>query len=937
MLGSGAIIVADDTVSIPELALRTARFYHHESCGKCTPCREGTNWTVKMLERVVRGEATPMDLDIISSVQENIIGNCLCVLGDSMAMPVGLMVAKFRGEFEERRSDEAPRLVELDAPTAPAGSDAVHWRVRSRRAVGCASAPRSPWSSTGSRSPRPRGRCWSTPPSTATSRSRSSVTSRSSASRSAPAACAWSRSRGSRSSRPPARPRSATGWWSTPAPTACKEAQNAVVEFLLVNHPLDCPVCDKGGECPLQDIAMGWGPGEAASPTPSATSRSRSRSRRWSRSTASAASSATAACASARRSPRTSSSSSWSAGASTYVGTFDDRPYIAPFHGNIIELCPVGALTSEAYRFRARPWDIEDAGSICTLCPSQCNVKLTVRDERVERVLARDNPEVDDGWLCDKGRFGFQMAASEQRITQPMVRQGGALRPASWERGARGGGGGPAAGRRADGRDRRAAQTSNEEGYLAQRILRGALGSPHVESRSRAGSRPRWLRRAASLARALAARAERRRLRPRLRRVDPGHRLRPAARDADPRPADPQGGAAQRHPAGRRHRPPQRARRRRRGDGSLRARRRRPGSCGAGAARSGPTATSTAPGELGADAERIAGVLRPGSTVIVWGGRRRPSARCVDCAGASWTRSCLSRSRTAPTPAACARSDASRTPGPGSPRPPRAATPPGSATALAGGELDAAFLLNADPVRDFPGGPAWSEALAKANFVARGLDVRGRLDQARRRRLPGRVLRGEGGHGHPSRRPPPAPAPRRAPPRRRTARAGRCWSSSPPCSATRPGSTRRPRRSRRSLRGAVLRRHHPRGDRRPGRPLAGARGSIGVPARRRRGRRVPVHAAELPPLDPDPPETSRRRGLRRSASGHLPRPVGGRGHRPEPGAAVPGSRADARDRAGRRGAPGLAQGDEVDVRSNGTSLRARVAIRERVRPGQRRS
>ncbi len=101
MLGSGSIIVADDRVSIPLMALRTARFYHHESCGKCTPCREGTNWTVKMLERVVRGEATPMDLDIVASVQENIIGNCLCVLGDSMAMPVGAMVRKFRGEFED--------------------------------------------------------------------------------------------------------------------------------------------------------------------------------------------------------------------------------------------------------------------------------------------------------------------------------------------------------------------------------------------------------------------------------------------------------------------------------------------------------------------------------------------------------------------------------------------------------------------------------------------------------------------------------------------------------------------------------------------------------------------------------------------------------------------------------------------------------------------
>jgi NADH-quinone oxidoreductase subunit F len=101
MLGSGSIIVADDSVSIPHMALRTARFYHHESCGKCTPCREGTNWTVKMLERVVRGEATPMDLDIVASVQENIIGHCLCVLGDSMAMPVAAMVRKFRDEFEE--------------------------------------------------------------------------------------------------------------------------------------------------------------------------------------------------------------------------------------------------------------------------------------------------------------------------------------------------------------------------------------------------------------------------------------------------------------------------------------------------------------------------------------------------------------------------------------------------------------------------------------------------------------------------------------------------------------------------------------------------------------------------------------------------------------------------------------------------------------------
>jgi NADH-quinone oxidoreductase subunit F len=101
MLGSGAIIVIDDTTSVIDVALWTAEFYKHESCGKCTPCREGTNWTVKMLERVKAGEATPMDLDIMANVQEQIIGHCLCVLGDAMAMPVGSMIKKFRGEFEE--------------------------------------------------------------------------------------------------------------------------------------------------------------------------------------------------------------------------------------------------------------------------------------------------------------------------------------------------------------------------------------------------------------------------------------------------------------------------------------------------------------------------------------------------------------------------------------------------------------------------------------------------------------------------------------------------------------------------------------------------------------------------------------------------------------------------------------------------------------------
>src|SRR6201992_2435737 len=147
-----------------------------------------------------------------------------------------------------------------------------------------------------------------------------------------------------------------------------KEAQEAVVEFLLINHPLDCPVCDKGGECPLQDITFGWGPGRSRFIEPK---------RHFQK-------------------PQEPSEDYQlvllERGAHTFVGTFDGHPYVAPFSGNIIQLCPVGALTSIPYRFRARPWDIEGAGGICTLCPAQCNVEFTVRDDKVLRVLAREHP-----------------------------------------------------------------------------------------------------------------------------------------------------------------------------------------------------------------------------------------------------------------------------------------------------------------------------------------------------------------------------------------------------------------------------------------------------------------------------------------------------------------------------------------------------------------
>jgi NADH-quinone oxidoreductase subunit G len=265
-----------------------------------------------------------------------------------------------------------------------------------------------------------------------------------------------------------------------------RTAQEAVVEFLLINHPLDCPVCDKGGECPLQDITFGWGGGRSRFIEPKrhfrkplelspliAIDRER--------------------CILCYRCVRFSQEVAedyqlvlHDRGNHTYVGTFDGHPYVGPFAGNIIELCPVGALTSRPYRFRARPWDVEGAGSICTLCPAQCNVDFTVRDERVLRVLARENPEVDDGWLCDKGRFAYQAVHVDERVTQPLLRDGGELRPVSWERALEAAASGLA---RAGVRTAAlaGADTSNEEGFLAQRLLRDTLGSPHIDSRPGGG------------------------------------------------------------------------------------------------------------------------------------------------------------------------------------------------------------------------------------------------------------------------------------------------------------------------------------------------------------------------------------------------------------------------------------------------------------------
>ncbi len=211
------------------------------------------------------------------------------------------------------------------------------------------------------------------------------------------------------------------------------EGQDATLEFILVNHPLDCPVCDKGGECPLQDLTFRYGPGNTRmtfpkmtfeKPIPLSPLIALDRER----------------CILCYRCTRFSSDVAEDGqliarnrGAFTEIATFADDPYDAPFSGNVIELCPVGALTSTQYRFKARPWEIQTVPTVCGLCPVGCNTNATIREGRVQRVVSRNHPEIDGGWLCDKGRFASPHLTSGDRILEPLRRGAKGLEPVSFD------------------------------------------------------------------------------------------------------------------------------------------------------------------------------------------------------------------------------------------------------------------------------------------------------------------------------------------------------------------------------------------------------------------------------------------------------------------------------------------------------------------------
>lgn len=215
--------------------------------------------------------------------------------------------------------------------------------------------------------------------------------------------------------------------------TMALEGRKGIIEFLLINHPLDCPICDRGGECPLQENAMQCGPGESRffedkrrfkKPLPLGPVLTLDRER-------------CIICARCTRFGDVIAGDHalefYDRGYKTEVGTPDGGPAESKFIGNTIMICPVGALTSQVYRFRARPWDNFPTETTCTLCPVGCSMILDSRDGEIMRTRSRENHEVNDIWLCDKGWFGYEFSANPERLQKPLIRRQGKLEEASWD------------------------------------------------------------------------------------------------------------------------------------------------------------------------------------------------------------------------------------------------------------------------------------------------------------------------------------------------------------------------------------------------------------------------------------------------------------------------------------------------------------------------
>jgi NADH-quinone oxidoreductase chain G len=266
-----------------------------------------------------------------------------------------------------------------------------------------------------------------------------------------------------------------------------KEVQEANLAFILLNHPLDCPICDKGGECPLQDQTMRFGPGLSQLVEPK-----RTKNKNYLISDTIVLDQER--CILCWRCIRYLEEwedkpqlALFQRGGETLIDIQDGKPVDAKTSGNIIDICPVGALTNRVARFAFRPWEIERTPSICTQCSMGCNLRIDTRTHKLRRVIGRENMQVNDQWICDKGRFANAWVNHEERLTTPLVRKNGELQPASWSEAL-----GLVADRLQAIKQRHgadaigaigSAKLSNESNYLLQRFMRQLIGTNNIDHR----------------------------------------------------------------------------------------------------------------------------------------------------------------------------------------------------------------------------------------------------------------------------------------------------------------------------------------------------------------------------------------------------------------------------------------------------------------------
>ncbi|MBC8140738.1 MAG: NADH-quinone oxidoreductase subunit NuoG [Armatimonadetes bacterium] len=266
-----------------------------------------------------------------------------------------------------------------------------------------------------------------------------------------------------------------------------KKAQNGILEFLLANHPLDCPVCDRGGECPLQNMTITYGASTSrfieekrhyikAMPLSDYIVLDRER------------------CIQCMRCTRFSEEIAGDGqltlinrGANTEIGTFYGQDFSSNFSGNVIKICPVGALTSRSYRFAGRPWEIKSADSICAACGNGCNIAVQTRLGELVRVNARTNEDINEEWTCDRGKFGQYYVNDAERLTTPLLKTDDGFEQITWDEALKLIADQMLATKAEHGADALAAIGSStatlEENYLLGRMMRGQIGTNNVDYR----------------------------------------------------------------------------------------------------------------------------------------------------------------------------------------------------------------------------------------------------------------------------------------------------------------------------------------------------------------------------------------------------------------------------------------------------------------------